>query len=193
MKNKALLIIDAQHDFINGSLPVKGAEEKMKKLAYHLHKHDGCYKLKIFTTDWHPFRHCSFKENGGIWPMHCLQNSKGAAIYDELLKAAYSTSGETIVLRKGDSENVEEYSIFDNFKSAQILKEILEANHIDELDICGIAGDYCVLNSIKGAIKELGKDKIKVLVEYSPSIGDGSELNDFIKDNKLKAEFEDNY
>ena len=60
MMKKILLIVDAQYDFINGSLPVGGAEERMNALANFVREHDGDYDLKIATADWHPRSHCSF-------------------------------------------------------------------------------------------------------------------------------------
>ena len=185
---KAILIVDAQKDFINGSLPVDGAEEAMNKLADHLAEHNGDYLLKIFTTDWHPYHHFSFKENGGTWPIHCVENSEGASIWFPLIRESANSKGMNIVLRKGDSPCKEEYSIFDNFKSAQKLKEMVEAYHIDELSICGLAGDICVTEAIKGAIKAFGKDKIKVLVEFSPSLDGGKTLKQLIEDNGLKTD-----
>lgn len=189
--NKAILCVDCQIDFINGSLPVEGAENKMNKLAYHLHKHDGDYLLKMFTTDWHPFHHISFKENGGQWPIHCVQNSEGAAIWFPIIKEAANSKGANIVLRKGDSQTKEEYSIFDNLESANKIRELMNKCQIDELSICGLAGDICVAETIKGAIKEFGKDKIKVLAEYSPSLDGGEKLKQLIEDNGLNAEFEE--
>lgn len=184
MKNKAILIIDAQKDFINGTLPVENAEDKMNRLSYHLHNSNGEYLLKIFTTDWHPFFHCSFKENGGEWPSHCVQNSEGASIWTPLLKESYLTKGKTVVLRKGDSESVDEYSIFDNFKSCQKLKELIASYHIEEIDICGIAGDICVLNSLKGGLENLPDVEFNVLKKYVPSIDGGAAIKKFATETK---------
>ncbi|MCI7653453.1 MAG: hypothetical protein MSS51_04210 [Bacteroidales bacterium] len=74
---KLLLVIDAQRDFLEGSLSVEGAPQMMDCLADYIRRQDGNYLLKAFTQDWHPLNHCSFKRNGGIWPVHCLQHSDG--------------------------------------------------------------------------------------------------------------------
>lgn len=185
--NKLLLIIDAQIDFIKGSLPVEGAEDAMNRLAFYMHVHDNDYAVKVFTTDWHPFKHCSFKENGGPWPLHCVQNTEGAALWFPLVKEAALTKGDYFVLRKGTSHDTEEYSIFDNFKSAQKLKEIVSSYHINQIDICGLAGNVCLKNSIEGAIPIFGADKLCVLTKFSPSLDDGSALRKTITDNNLRA------
>ena len=64
-KNKILLVIDAQYDFINGSLAVNGAEEKMSKLADFINKNGSKYKMIILTADWQSVNHMSFIVNGG--------------------------------------------------------------------------------------------------------------------------------
>ena len=63
--NKMLLIVDPQIDFISGTLPVPQAAPKMDALADYVREKAHEYKLKVLTADWHPYDHCSFKENGG--------------------------------------------------------------------------------------------------------------------------------
>ena len=123
--NRLLLIVDPQIDFITGTLPVPNAQEKMSALADFIKAHDGDYALKVITTDFHPFFHCSFKAQGGPWPQHCVQDSVGAAIFQPLLEAVYLTQGDVHILRKGDLKDREEYSIFKNEHSAKVLLESL--------------------------------------------------------------------
>lgn len=63
--NRLLLIVDPQIDFINGSLPVPGAEAAMDALAAYVAAQDGQYAAKVVTCDFHPHDHCSFTANGG--------------------------------------------------------------------------------------------------------------------------------
>ena len=76
--NKMLLIVDPQVDFINGSLPVAGAAKAMDALAGYVKESDNEYIVKIVTSDWHPYHHCSFDREVGQWPPHCVQHSVGA-------------------------------------------------------------------------------------------------------------------
>lgn len=100
-KSKLLLIIDPQIDFISGSLPVPHAAEAMSGLAEYMEKHGKNYATIVATTDWHPYHHCSFATEGGPWPLHCVQNSVGAAIPDRLLAACNKAGAPFTVLRKG--------------------------------------------------------------------------------------------
>ena len=177
---KLLLIVDPQIDFITGTLPVPNAQEKMSALADFIKAHDGDYVLKVITTDFHPFFHCSFKAQGGPWPQHCVQDSVGAAIFQPLLEAVYLTQGDVHILRKGDLKDREEYSIFKNEHSAKVLLELISQSKIDKIEICGLAGDICVLNTLKDGIELLGKDIFHVLEEFSPSLDGGKSLKEFL-------------
>ncbi len=177
---KLILIVDPQIDFINGSLPVPQAAEAMDKLADFLTIHNGDYCCKVVTTDWHPWFHSSFRENGGPWPMHCVQNTTGAAIWPALIKPLNETDGEFVVLRKGDAVAKEEYSIFNNPASASQLHDLIKKYEIDQIDICGLAGDICVLNTLKSGIDIYGKDRFRVLTEFSPSLDGGEALTKLI-------------
>lgn len=77
MEQKMLLIVDPQIDFITGSLQVPGAAEAMTSLAAYVRNHDEDYAVRIVTSDWHPYRHCSFQHEGGQWPTHCVTLSRG--------------------------------------------------------------------------------------------------------------------
>lgn len=185
---KLLLVIDPQYDFIEGTLKVNGAENKMHDLATkYLQHHASDYACTVITTDWHPWEHCSFSSNGGEWPIHCVQNTKGSSIYQELIEELNKNNMDYIVLRKGVDTDHEEYSIFSNHKSSKYLKDIIESKDINQIDICGIAGDVCVLNSLKDGIKEYGSTKFNILIDYCPSIDDGSKLKSYIDDEDIKT------
>lgn len=171
--NKMLLIVDAQIDFISGTLPVPQAAPKMDALADYVREKAHEYKLKVLTADWHPYDHCSFKENGGPWPMHCVQNTVGAAIYPNLFQALNQTEGQLEVLYKGNLRDKEEYSVFQNTDSALRLKTILSQFEIERIDICGIAGDICVLNTLKDGISFYKNLSFNVLTDFCPSLDGG--------------------
>lgn len=82
--DKILLIVDPQVDFISGSLAVEGAKEKMDALASALQNGEIDCDYVMVTKDFHPSNHCSFKENGGQWPPHCVKGTAGSCIYAPL-------------------------------------------------------------------------------------------------------------
>ena len=88
--------------------------------------------------------------------MHCVQNTAGAAICQTLIKPLFTTKGAVTVLRKGTSKDADEYSIFKNTMSAEKIDKLIRGNCIERIDICGIAGDVCVLNTLRDGIERYG-------------------------------------
>lgn len=165
-----LLIVDPQVDFINGSLPVPCAEEAMNNLAQYIKDNDGLYCHKIVTADRHPYDHCSFKVNGGEWPMHCVHDTVGAAVWQSLFDPLYLTAGEVTFLYKGLNPESEEYSIFKNHEAARRIDEIIIGLGIEKIDICGLAGDICVKDTMTDGIALYGPDMFTLLPQFSPTI-----------------------
>jgi nicotinamidase/pyrazinamidase len=189
---RMLLIVDPQNDFITGSLAVPGAKAKMMKLAdYKLQQYD----VICVTLDTHPENHCSFEINGGIWPKHCIYNTNGWNIpeyLDDSLMDYSNWSGKLVSYHnKGTESNKEEYSIFDNAEDGHTLAtQIIELFKQDNLyiDVCGIAGDYCVLESLKGLRRIIGDMCIHVLTQYTASIDGGEKLINYLKENNISYE-----
>ena len=81
---EALVIVDFQRDFTppDGALAVPHGDEiagRLNELAA-----DDRYELVIATRDWHPPDHGSFREQGGPWPVHCVQGTPGAELHPAL-------------------------------------------------------------------------------------------------------------
>ena len=144
-KGDALLIVDVQNDFLpGGSLAVPGGENVIAPFNQYIEA-ARVKGLPIFATrDWHPPNHCSFKEQGGPWPPHCVVDSKGAEFSSEL-----SLPPSAVVISKGMEVEKDAYSGFEETD----LDERLRSAHIRRVWIGGLATDYCVLNTVKDAIK----------------------------------------
>ena len=179
---RILLIVDPQNDFITGTLAVPGAKEKMMKLAeYDFTKYD----YVCVTMDSHPENHMSFKENGGIWPKHCVSYTNGWEL-PEYLNDALQEANAVSYYHKGTNPETEEYSIFDNEEDGNILdNQICGTDDFIYVDICGIAGDYCVLETLKGLRKIIGDRYINVLCDYTASIDGGEKLEKYLNENEI--------
>ncbi len=182
---KMLLVVDPQIDFINGSLPVPGAAAAMDALAEYLAKHGDDYAVRLVTSDWHPYNHCSFDRKGGPWPAHCVQHSAGAALWPSLLEALNQTRGAFTMLYKGDKVDREEYSILQNETSANVVMQIISALNIDRVDVCGVAGDVCVLNTTRDLVERIGAGRVHVMQEYAPSLDGGEALAKYVAEADL--------
>ena len=190
---RILLIVDPQNDFITGSLAVEGAKEKMMKLAEYIKNKGHKYDYICTTLDSHPENHMSFKENGGIWPRHCVSYTEGWELPEYLYDIMqFLRIGKKIYFgyyHKGTESDQEEYSIFDNTEDGYTLytqiKDLLREGDVF-IDVCGIAGDFCVLETIKGLRKYIGDNYITVLTQYTASIDGGERLINYLNENKIR-------
>lgn len=185
-----LIVVDCQNDFISGTLTVKGAKNAVEEIKNYIKNHRKEIDKIVFTVDWHPYNHSSFKRFGGQWPHHCVQYTPGACIEPKLLKFVQSLDLNYEVSQKGTCEEVEEYGAFsdisfttDNFGSRCYL-DIVETNPESNYVVCGIAGDYCVKATMQNMID--GGITPKVYVPGIASIDGGTALEEFISENKLE-------
>jgi nicotinamidase/pyrazinamidase len=111
----------------------------------------------VATQDWHPPDHKSFAANHPgkevyeivmlrehlqtLWPTHCVQGTPGAELHPDLKRDLIDS-----LVRKGEDAEVDSYSGFlDNDRSTSTgLESVLREQGITDLDVCGLAGDYCV-------------------------------------------------
>lgn len=158
---RALVLVDIQNDFIpGGSLAVPQGDEVVaiaNRLMNETGREKPRYDLVVATQDWHPANHGSFASNhpgknpfemgelGGLpqvmWPDHCVQGTVGAEFHPDL-----DQSGILAVFQKGTNPEVDSYSgLLDNDKKSSTgLAEFLKEQGVTDVDVCGLATDYCV-------------------------------------------------
>lgn len=170
---KLLLIVDPQIDFITGSLPVPGAEKAMDALAEYIDHYGKEYDLICVTCDRHPIRHSSFTTFGGPWPTHCVESSVGAAVWPALMNALENHSNIVHFLYKGENLDKDEYSIFQCCKGATGMDSYIKDFGIMEIDICGLAGDVCVANTLQDARRHYPAIRFHILNSYTASLDGG--------------------
>jgi nicotinamidase/pyrazinamidase len=155
---KALLIVDVQNDFCpGGALGVPEGDKIIPKINQYV-KIFGKKKLPIFVSrDWHPVHTSHFKDFGGVWPVHCVHNSRGAAFHQK-----FKVPKKAIFLYKGMDPHKDAYSVFhaEDDKGMGFLR-LLNLMKINEIYIAGLATDYCVKFTALDALKF--KFKVKVL------------------------------
>ncbi|SRR6266508_7002566 len=143
---RALIVVDVQNDFCpGGSLPVAHGDEVIaplnKLIEEFLNRNETIFK----TRDWHPAKTKHFAAYGGIWPVHCVQETRGAQFHPDLIDDPRIT-----VISKGVDESADGYSGFDGTKLAQLLSD----QGVEEVWIGGLATDYCVKHTVLDALEE---------------------------------------
>lgn len=185
--NKMLMVVDPQVDFITGTLPVPDAAAAMDALARYIAENSDEYKCIVITGDRHPFDHCSFEQYGGPWPRHCVHDSVGAAVWQPIMDALCDAKAPSVFLYKGLNPLTEEYSIFKNEMSAREIDRLVNEYSIDRIDVCGLAGDICVSDTLTDGIELYNAKMFGVLPGFSPSLDGGKRLNQLILKNDLKC------
>jgi nicotinamidase/pyrazinamidase len=141
-----LLIVDVQKDFCpGGALPLEDGDGVVPLLNKWIER-ALVFKVPVYASrDWHPVAHVSFKEQGGKWPPHCLQDSDGAKFHPDL-----KLPENVVKITKGVRFDQDQNSVFDQTGLAVRLK----GDGVNRLVVGGLALDVCVLASVMDAIKE---------------------------------------
>jgi nicotinamidase/pyrazinamidase len=179
---KALLLIDIQNGFCpGGNLPVPDGHQVVS-IANRLID-SGKYDMVLASQDWHPADHGSFAsahpgkkpfEMGMLtgkpqmmWPDHCVHNTEDAMLHPDL-----NLDGIDFIQQKGQNPTVDSYSAFrDNDQAALTgLAAHLRAEDITQLDICGLATDYCVKFSALDAVEMLPGVTVRFIEDASRGI-----------------------
>jgi nicotinamidase/pyrazinamidase len=140
---QALIVVDVQNDFCpGGALAVAHGDEVVEPLNElideFLERGDPVYK----SRDWHPPTTKHFEKYGGTWPVHCVQNTKGAEFHPAL-----RDDPRIHVISKGIGDT-DCYSAFDETDLAAQLHE----QGVEEVLVGGLATDYCVKSTVIAAI-----------------------------------------
>jgi len=172
--SKALFIVDVQNDFTEGgALGVDGGDAVAEGISRHLVTHAEEYAIVIASRDWHD----GDNDNGGhfaagepdfidSWPVHCVSGTEGAE-YDPGL----STDAVTHHVRKGQGKPA--YSLFEGVTDdGETVAQLLDAHGVVDIDVTGIATDYCVRASAMDAI-EHGRH-VRILTDLIAGVAPGS-------------------
>ncbi len=146
----ALLIVDVQNDFCpGGALQIVGGDRVIEPINRAARQFAAARLPVLASRDWHPPVTRHFREYGGIWPVHCVQGTVGAAFHPAL-----RLPEGTVVFSKGLSPELAGYSAFEGLTDdGTPLAELLSDREVRRLYICGLATDYCVLCTTREALR----------------------------------------
>ncbi len=140
----ALVIVDLQNDFADpaGGLAVPGGSNLVPIINAEIVMARSAEATVVFTQDWHPESTPHFEKDGGVWPVHCVADTWGAAFHPEL-----SVVGPSV--RKG-THGEDGYSGFTmkhpttGETTPTELEGVLRSRDIRRVVVVGLATDYCV-------------------------------------------------
>jgi nicotinamidase/pyrazinamidase len=191
---RALVLVDIQYDFLLGGPLAVPDGDAILPFVIDLMGSGHDYDLLVVSQDRHPPGHGSFAsahagaepftlgELAGLpqmlWPDHCVEGTRGADLAEEIeeLLIKEAAAGRRIHrVKKGVDRNVDSYSaFFDNARRHDTgLRSILLEQDVDEVDIVGLALDYCVKYTALDAAS-LGF-RTRVLLQGSRPVDPGSQ------------------
>ncbi len=140
-------MVDVQNDFADpeGSLFVPGAEEIVPLVNVEIDRARTAGAFVVYTQDWHPPDTPHFQKDGGIWPVHCVRDTWGAAFHPRL-----DVEGEVVRKGVGGEDGYSGFSLRDarsGETTHTVLGEMLQDRGIERVVICGLATDYCVVET----------------------------------------------
>ena len=142
---RALIVVDVQNDFCpGGALPVARGDEVVRPLNKLIEEFLERGEPVFKSRDWHPPKTRHFAIYGGTWPVHCIQDSKGAEFHADLLDDMHIR-----VISKGLGDE-DAYSAFDGTDLALQLERL----GVKEVWVGGLATDYCVKSTVLDALKQ---------------------------------------
>ena len=192
LPNNLLIIVDPQVDFTTGSLATAKGPAAMDYLAKALEQ--GAWKNYswiIVTQDAHPTNHCSFVEQGGVFPPHCVEGTEGMNVYpalQDVLNGLTANIPDINYMHKGNLANKEEFSVFQNEQSGEKLRHTIEDLGFEGIDICGIATDYCVYETTKDLMEFYPANQIRIVTNCLAAVDDNdTKLADLMKENGIQG------
>jgi nicotinamidase/pyrazinamidase len=142
----ALVVVDVQNDFADpaGSLSVAGGDAIVPTVNREIAMAANSGATVVFTQDWHPGSTPHFAKDGGIWPVHCVADTWGAAFHQDLTMPDHAP-----VVRKGANgeDGYSGFTMRDPVSGDTIPTElecILRHHDIERVVVVGLATDYCV-------------------------------------------------
>ncbi|MEZ5342373.1 MAG: isochorismatase family protein [Acidimicrobiales bacterium] len=143
-ESTALIVVDMQNDFASpdGSLFVTGGDALLDRLNDQIEAADAAGAFVVYTQDWHPEQTPHFVTSGGVWPVHCVRDTWGAELCDDLL-----VRGPIVRKGTGGEDGYSGFTMRDPETGETIpteLDELLVERGIARVVVVGLALDVCV-------------------------------------------------
>jgi len=155
----ALVVVDVQNDFADpaGGLSVAGGDAIIATVNREIAMAANDGALVVLTQDWHPETTPHFAKDGGIWPVHCVHDTWGAALHPDL-----RLPDDALGIRKGANgeDGYSGFTMRDPVTGETIateLEALLHDRGIERVVVVGLATDYCVKATAIDAVR-LGFD-----------------------------------
>ena len=164
------MVVDVQADFVEGgSLGVTGGLQVAAMIARHIRHFKAEYQFVVASRDFHedaPDHISATPDFVTTWPPHCMAGTPGVAFVPSIQNLVREKLIQAVVTKGRHSAA---YSAFEGLDPrGHYLLDVLKENRIDQIDVCGIATDYCVRASALDARKNAFQ--VRVLVNLCAAV-----------------------
>lgn len=191
-EKSALIVVDLQRDFAapDGALAVDGGEQVVAAANTHIAAATLAGATVVYTRDWHPESTPHFEKDGGVWPVHCVQGTVGAEYHPDLRVVDDAFEVLKGIGREDGYSGFSERDAGTGEESSTDLDSYLREHAIEEVNVVGLAMDYCVRATALDAA-QLGYDTTIIAdataaVDRNP--GDGERALREMADAGVKVE-----
>lgn len=185
----ALVVVDVQNDFADpsGSLYVAGGEQIPGIVNEEIAAAAGAGSPVMYTQDWHPARTPHFQTDGGVWPVHCVAGTWGAALHPDL-----RVEGPLVRKGTGGEDGYSGFTVQDartGVRAATQLEDLLRQSNVTSVVIVGLATDYCVMETARDAV---AKGFVTIVPRYAVRAvdlgpGDGDRALDAMREAGVRV------
>lgn len=148
----ALIVVDVQNDFADaaGSLYVAGGEQVVERINAAVATARAGGATIVYTQDWHPPDTPHFAKDGGIWPVHGVRDTWGAALHPLL-----QVEGAIVRKGAGGDDGYSGFTVRDSQgeESDTALPALLGEAGVHRVVVAGLATDYCVKETALDAVR----------------------------------------
>ena len=150
----ALVVVDMQNDFAHpdGSLFVEGGDGLVAVINTLVGQARFARSAVVYTQDWHPPETPHFADFGGVWPVHCVRDTWGAELCDNLV-----VDGPVVPKGTDGEDGYSGFSMRDPTSgetTATGLANLLNSRHTETVVVVGLALDVCVKATAIDAIEQ---------------------------------------
>ncbi|MDQ1418274.1 MAG: nicotinamidase/pyrazinamidase [Acidimicrobiaceae bacterium] len=151
-RSTALIVVDLQNDFADpaGSLHVNGGEHLARLINAEIATARKAGSFVVYTQDWHPPHTAHFVTDGGVWPVHCVAGTWGAAFPADL-----QVMGPSVRKGTGGEDGYSGFTVQDQHtgeRQPTSLEGLLRDKSIGTVVVAGLATDYCVKETALDAV-----------------------------------------
>ena len=144
---KTCIVVDDVYAFIDGSMACQNGSRSVLESIRYINSQKDLDQV-VYVQEYHPKNHCSFLDQGGIWPPHGIGGTRESEIAQEFylqIQQEKFRPGEENIFRKGENPLVEEYS---GYLAKNTNGCLLKDRIGKETVVCGIATEYCVKQTV---------------------------------------------